>query len=69
MNYPLLRPADAYLLYAEALINNGKANEAAEWINAIRRRAGLPELDHIPTMDDIMYERRCEFFRRRKTVF
>ena len=50
-----------YLLYAEALINNGKANEAAEWINAIRRRAGLPELDHIPTMDDIMYERRCEF--------
>lgn len=69
LNYPVLRPADAYLLYAEALINNGKANDAVEWINAIRRRAGLSELDHTPTMDDIMYERRCEFLGEGKRYF
>lgn len=69
LNYPVLRPADAYLLYAEALINNGKASEAVEWINEIRQRAGLQELGHIPTMDDIMYERRCEFLGEGKRYF
>lgn len=69
LNYPVLRPADAYLLYAESLINNGKANDAAEWINAIRQRAGLSKLDHMPTMADIIYERRCEFLGEGKRYF
>lgn len=69
LNYPVLRPADAYLLYAEALINNGKAKDAVEWINAIRQRAGLAELDHTPTMNDLMYERRCEFLGEGKRYF
>lgn len=69
LNYPVLRPADAYLLYAEALINNGKADDAAEWINAIRQRAGLSKLNHTPTMDDIMHERRCEFLGEGKRYF
>lgn len=69
LNFPILRPADAYLLYAEALINNNKAVEAAEWINAVRKRAGLSELDHNPTMADVMYERRCEFLGEGKRYF
>lgn len=69
LNVPLLRPADAYLLYAEALLNNGKASEAKKWVDAIRERAGVGALDHNPTMDDIMYERRCEFLGEGKRYF
>ena len=69
LNFPILRPADAYLLYAEALINNGKAELATEWIGAIRARAGLASLGHTPTMDDVMYERRCEFIGEGKRYF
>lgn len=69
LNFPILRPADAYLLYAEALINNNKAGEAAKWINEVRKRAGLSGLEHSPTMEDIMYERRCEFLGEGKRYF
>lgn len=69
LNYPILRPADAYLLYAEALINNGKADKAKEWIDDIRERAGLDPLPANPTMDDVMYERRCEFLGEGKRYF
>jgi hypothetical protein len=34
-----LRLADTYLLYAEALMKDGKTDEAAEWINKVRRRS------------------------------
>jgi hypothetical protein len=69
LNFPILRPADAYLLYAEALVNNNKAGEAAKWINEVRKRAGLSSLKHNPTMEDIMYERRCEFLGEGKRYF
>lgn len=69
LNYPVLRPADAYLLYAEALVNNNKAAQAKEWVDAIRARAGLDPLAANPTMDDIMYERRCEFLGEGKRYF
>lgn len=69
LNVPILRPADAYLLYAEALVNNGKAAQAKEWVDAIRARAGLAPLATNPTMDDIMYERRCEFLGEGKRYF
>lgn len=69
LNFPILRPADAYLLYAEALINTHKAEEAAKWIDAVRKRAGLSELDHTPTMEDVMCERRCEFLGEGKRYF
>ena len=69
LNFPVLRPADAYLLYAEALVNNNKAGEAAKWINEVRKRAGLSSLEHNPTMEDIMYERRCEFLGEGKRYF
>ncbi len=39
--YPILRLADLYLMYAEALNETGKTAEAIQWIDAIRNRAGL----------------------------
>lgn len=69
LNFPVLRPADAILLYAEALVNNNKAENAKEWINMIRSRAGLPNINHTPTMEDILYERRCEFIGEGKRYF
>jgi len=69
LNFPILRAADAYLLYAEALINNGKAGDAKQWVDAIRTRAGLAPLAANPTMADIMYERRCEFLGEGKRYF
>jgi hypothetical protein len=69
LNFPILRPADAYLLYAEALVNNGKAGEAKQWIDAIRSRAGLAPLVAVPTMTDIMDERRREFIGEGKRYF
>ncbi|MDO4162896.1 MAG: RagB/SusD family nutrient uptake outer membrane protein [Bacteroides sp.] len=69
LNFPILRPADACLLYAEALLNNGKASQALTWINVIRNRAGIDELSTNPTMDDIMEERRREFIGEGKRYF
>lgn len=69
LNFPILRVADAYLLYAEALVNNNKAGQAKEWIDAIRIRAELEPLSSSPTTDDIMYERRCEFLGEGKRYF
>src|SRR5699024_3150336 len=40
--WPVLRLADLYLLYAEALNElNGAGSEALTWVNEIRERAGL----------------------------
>lgn len=69
LNYPVLRAADAYLLYAEALVKNNKASQAKEWVDAIRKRAGVAPLAVDPTMEDIMYERRCEFLGEGKRYF
>jgi hypothetical protein len=60
-NFPILRPADAILLYAEALIMNNKAGEAKSHIDKIRIRAGLEPLAGNPTLNDIKKERKFEF--------
>lgn len=39
--WPELRLADLYLLYAEALNESGKMQEALTWIDQVRERAGL----------------------------
>lgn len=39
--FPIARLADLYLLYAEALNENGKTSEAHIWIDQVRARAGL----------------------------
>ena len=43
--WPVMRLSDLYLLYAEALCENNKLNEAMSYLNAIRERAGLPSVE------------------------
>jgi hypothetical protein len=68
-NFPILRDADVYLLYAEALIANGKAADAKQYVDAIRTRAGLPVLAAAPTLDDIKRERKYEFIGEGRRYF
>ncbi|RED98414.1 RagB/SusD family nutrient uptake outer membrane protein [Marinoscillum furvescens] len=39
--FPVVRLADLYLMYAEALNESGQTGAAYEWIDAVRERAGL----------------------------
>lgn len=39
--WPVMRLGDLYLLYAEALNETGKGDEAIQWLDEIRARAGL----------------------------
>ncbi len=68
-NFPIIRPADVLLLYAEALINNGKAGEAKNYLDKIRLRAGLPVLSGTPTLDDVKKERKFEFIGEGRRFF
>jgi hypothetical protein len=56
-------------LYAEALIANGKAGDAKQYVDAIRTRAGLPVLAAAPTLADIKRERKYEFIGEGKRYF
>ncbi|GHT24709.1 membrane protein [Bacteroidia bacterium] len=68
-NFPVIRPAEVLLYYAEALIATGKASDAAPFINKVRNRAGLSDLDNTPTLDDIEIERKYEFIGEGKRYF
>jgi hypothetical protein len=68
-NFPILRDADVYLLYAEALVKNGKAALAKQYVDKIRTRAGLAVLAANPTLDDIKLERKYEFIGEGKRYF
>ncbi|HEY0610563.1 MAG TPA: RagB/SusD family nutrient uptake outer membrane protein [Chitinophaga sp.] len=62
INTYMLRLADVYLLYAEALMGNAATTtnaEALKYFNAVRARAGLDAKTSI-SADDIFYERRLE---------
>jgi hypothetical protein len=59
----LLRLADVYLIYAEAILgNNGSTadGEALKYFNKVRARAGVDSVSTI-NMDGILKERRIEF--------
>jgi hypothetical protein len=61
-NY-MLRLAEVYLNYAEAILgNNASTSDAAalEYFNAVRNRAGLTSKSSI-TWEDLRHERRVEF--------
>ena len=71
INFRVVRLADIYLLYAEALNELGRTAEAYEYINKIRRRVNLPDLENstvFPSIGNnkekmrsqIMHERSCE---------
>lgn len=55
-----LRFAEVKLLFAEALLMNGKAGEATTQINDIRNRAGLADIAGTATIADMQQEKRVE---------
>lgn len=58
-NWPIYRYADALLLLAENLVEQGKAEEAAQYINQVRKRAGLPNVSNV-TAEIVAKERKHE---------
>lgn len=63
--YIMLRYAELFLIRAEARAEQSKVSEAAEDLNAVRLRAGLPETTATTEADmhiAIEQERRIEFF-------
>lgn len=68
-NFPILRDADVYLLLAEALVRDGKAGDAKQYVDKIRNRAGLAALAAAPTLDDIKLERKFEFIGEGRRYF
>lgn len=44
-NYSYLRLPEIYLTYAEALNELGRRDESYEWLNKVRTRVGLPEMN------------------------
>jgi hypothetical protein len=59
-NERIYRYAEMKLLYAEALLDQGRAADATTQINDIRNRAGLPNLGGTATFADLMHEKRIE---------
>lgn len=62
MATPMLRLAEVYLLYAEAILGEAPSTadpEALKYFNRVRTRAQLDEVSSI-TLEDIWNERRCE---------
>lgn len=68
-NFPIIRPADVYLYYAEALVANGKAGMAKTYVDKLRSRAGLPVLANPPVLADIKTERKREFIGEGRRFF
>ncbi|MCZ8215191.1 MAG: RagB/SusD family nutrient uptake outer membrane protein, partial [Cyclobacteriaceae bacterium] len=68
-DYPLFRLADAYLMYAEAVVRGGQGgnlNTAVGYINQLRNRSGDPAIGNITsgqlTLDFILDERARELY-------
>jgi starch-binding outer membrane protein, SusD/RagB family len=66
LNYILLRYADIFLIYAEALNELNRTTEAYAFINPLRKRAGLADLatglNQTTFRDALHKERRAEMF-------
>lgn len=64
-DFPMFRLADAYLMYAEAVLRggNGDRNTALGFVNLVRTRAGAGEItDAELTLDFLLDERARELF-------
>ncbi len=62
-NWKVIRYADVLLMYAEALNENGKTDEALTYLNQVRARAGVAEysgLTQDEARENIYLERRLE---------
>jgi len=67
-DFLLFRLAETYMIAAEALLRDGRPDEALPYINAVRRRAAIPGHEaemELPlnglTLDEILNERAREF--------
>lgn len=71
INFRVVRLADIYLLYAEALNELNRTSESYEYINKVRRRVNIPNLENSTVFTGIgndkdkmrtqlMHERSCE---------
>ena len=78
--HPILRLADIYLLYAEALnrFNDGPNSEAINYLNKVRSRSGMPgyvasnykgATPEEQFQNAIKYERRVEFYLESQRYF
>ena len=57
-DYIEIRLADTYLLEAEALVRSGTPGKAQSYLDAVRKRVGLPSVP--VTLDNIYNERKME---------
>lgn len=64
----LYRLTEMYFIRAEAALHLNNQTQALADINAIRRRAGIPEVNSI-SIDDILLEKRKEFIFENKYFF
>jgi len=78
--HPILRLADIYLLYAEALSENngGPTSEGLKYFNMVRKRSGMPDYsaanykgstEQEKFHNAIKYERMAEFFLEAQRYF
>jgi len=68
----LIRLAEVYLDYAEALVHQGRANDALHYINLVRRRAKASDItttNESELLEIILNERKVEFCFEGKRFF
>lgn len=61
-NFQLARLAEAYLLFAEACLNTGKASEGLVYLNRIQERSGSGKISGSLTLQDIQDEKEYEMW-------
>ncbi len=65
LHWPILRLAEIYLSYAEALNECGRTVEAYDYVNSVRARVGVGPLsaglDKVAFREAVLKERACEF--------
>ncbi|WP_345161642.1 RagB/SusD family nutrient uptake outer membrane protein [Pontibacter saemangeumensis] len=69
MNWPIYRYSEVLLFLAEALAEQGKEGEAAEYLNMVRNRAGLDDYAGGNILEAIYRERRVELAFENKRWF
>ena len=69
MNWPIYRYSEVLLFLAEALAEQGKEGEAAEYLNMVRNRAGLDDYSGGDLLEAIYHERRVELAFENKRWF
>ncbi len=69
-HWPIIRLAELYLNYAEALIECNQLEEAKVWINKVRSRAGVPDIDTAwaPTGKTLTQAKMRQIVRQERTI-